>query len=534
MAAKIRVPASTFLTALENLAAPTQQRQGFREMVPEDHSPVSLELKPENRPILEELSKLKLAKTNRAKLSTFLHGVKIQNLPALEVLDQPMLDFTVCVDAIQRLKGKDFEIQIQGRWYLFTFPTVVQMQDRKKVIGFGIRIVFQMVRETHEVGFTIYRQGFGQVYAEKTLREILDDHLIRPYQKPENPEHLPNVLVGRALSASEHYGDQVLVSGAVFESKVDMTYSYYGGDRSWVTHKQVFEPEKCVVEPELELPGERQDSRFTYTGRDEDPHGTLPFVRVFSLRTRTYLYTDIRNLTPYQYQEGIDKQIVLDSLHRSMLQKIFEVGGDTIKDLIPGKTGGICVLAYGNSGTGKTLTAEVYAEIKQRPLYALSVSEIGVNPTEIENNLQRVFTRVERWNAVLLFDECDIFLSRRGDDLNQAAVVGMFLRLLDYYNGTLFLTTNRSPVIDHAVDSRIAFRFHYPDLNADKRKVIWQTLLLQAKIQFSEDALEFLAQQELDGRKIRNAVRVLQINKVTQVTPQQYRDIEQFLVYSHH
>src|SRR5207253_9587156 len=96
-------------------------------------------------------------------------------------------------------------------------------------------------------------------------------------------------------------------------------------------------------------------------------------------------------------------------------------------DLIRGKHGGLVSLACGKPGVGKTLTAEVYAETTERPLYVLELGELGTNVAQVEENLQRVFTRVARWNAVLQFDECEIFLTERGEDLERSAIVGIFL-----------------------------------------------------------------------------------------------------------
>src|SRR5439155_20768700 len=62
-------------------------------------------------------------------------------------------------------------------------------------------------------------------------------------------------------------------------------------------------------------------------------------------------------------------------------------------------------------------------------LYTLSLHD-ALPISQVEENLNRVFTRVARWNAVLQFDECEIFLTERGDDLERSAIVGIFLRLL--------------------------------------------------------------------------------------------------------
>src|SRR5439155_25027507 len=147
----------------------------------------------------------------------------------------------------------------------------------------------------------------------------------------------------------------------------------------------------------------------------------------------------------------------------------------------------------GRPGVGKTLTAEVYAETTERPLYVLELGELGTNVQQLEENLSRVFDRVARWNAVLQFDECEIFLAERGEDLERSAIVGSFLRLLDYYQGILFLTTNRAEVPDHAVRSRVMLKLDYPDLDHAARTVIWKTMLDSAGLSLTEGPVGELA-----------------------------------------
>ena len=50
----------------------------------------------------------------------------------------------------------------------------------------------------------------------------------------------------------------------------------------------------------------------------------------------------------------------------------------------------------------------------------------------------------------------------------------MFLRVLDYYNGILFLTTNRAGVLDEAFKSRIHYKIYYPDLTIEQTVDIWK------------------------------------------------------------
>ena len=67
----------------------------------------------------------------------------------------------------------------------------------------------------------------------------------------------------------------------------------------------------------------------------------------------------------------------------------------------------------GPPGTGKTLTAEAVAEVLRRPLYTISMGELGTTPVELESGLKGVFDMVERWKGIVLLDEADIFVERR-------------------------------------------------------------------------------------------------------------------------
>lgn len=102
---------------------------------------------------------------------------------------------------------------------------------------------------------------------------------------------------------------------------------------------------------------------------------------------------------------------------------------DTFDDIIEGKGLGVILLLVGNPGTGKTLTAEAVADKVRRPLYVLSAGELGENAHDVEHRLEKVLALAEKWNAVLLFDECDVFLQERSmGDLQHNEIVAVFLR----------------------------------------------------------------------------------------------------------
>jgi len=165
--------------------------------------------------------------------------------------------------------------------------------------------------------------------------------------------------------------------------------------------------------------------------------------------------------------------------------------------------------------THNTLTAEVFAEYQSRPLYTMEMGEVGTNLETVEMNLNKIFARAKKWNAVLLFDEADIFLSERvASDLERSAIVGIFLRLLDYYEGTFFLTTNRGEGIDKAFKSRVTLYLNYPDLTEDLRSKIWNSMLKAAGMEVINDsrvAWGQITNVSLNGRQIRNQVRLLRL-----------------------
>jgi hypothetical protein len=118
-------------------------------------------------------------------------------------------------------------------------------------------------------------------------------------------------------------------------------------------------------------------------------------------------------------------------------------------------------------------SAESVAEFVKRPLYAVSSGELGTHASQLEASLARILDVATVWKAVLLLDEADVFLEARSlHDVNRNALVSTFLRLLEvnsllgrsnvathenppqYYEGILFLTTNRVQSFDEAFQSR--------------------------------------------------------------------------------
>jgi len=127
----------------------------------------------------------------------------------------------------------------------------------------------------------------------------------------------------------------------------------------------------------------------------------------------------------------------------------------------------------------------------------------------LEKQLSEVLEVAVRWNAVILLDEADIFLERRTlNDIERNALVGIFLRLLEYHTGVLFLTSNRVKSFDPAFHSRISVALRYPALSEEQRREIWHQLIKFADLTNHALNIPLLAKHELNGRQIRTTIKL--------------------------
>ncbi|TEY63314.1 hypothetical protein BOTCAL_0156g00220 [Botryotinia calthae] len=200
----------------------------------------------------------------------------------------------------------------------------------------------------------------------------------------------------------------------------------------------------------------------------------------------------------------------LNALEHKRASEIFD-------DVISGKGKGIIFLLSGGPGIGKTLTAESVAEQMRVPLYMLSAGDLGTESKDVESTLRSVLQMVTCWNAVLLLDECDVFLeARTSNSLERNKIVSIFLRTLEYYEGILFMTTNRVNNIDPAFKSRIHLSMDYKDLDKNAREKIWKNFLAlgeghEQHHQITDVDVGKLADSNINGRQIKNVLKTAKL-----------------------
>jgi SpoVK/Ycf46/Vps4 family AAA+-type ATPase len=96
----------------------------------------------------------------------------------------------------------------------------------------------------------------------------------------------------------------------------------------------------------------------------------------------------------------------------------------------------------------------------------------------------------------------------------------VFLRLIEYYEGILFLTTNRLDDFDEAFQSRIHLTINYPDLSSDQRTLIWKNILERVPGSWSPELLGRLGREyTVNGREIKNIVRTALALAIHQEVP---------------
>ena len=278
--------------------------------------------------------------------------------------------------------------------------------------------------------------------------------------------------------------------------------------------------EKAMADTdEGETGGEKQieklddDRRSQREFSEEELMLASPLVLGFAFSEKLWLEFTVSGIKDIQWNEGAFDSLVLPENQKSIVKALVEShmfhAAQNIEDVIQGKGKGLVAVLHGPPGTGKTLTAEGIAELLKRPLYMVSAGELGTDPRMLEAELNKLLDLSHSWGAVLLLDEADVFLEKRTiHDIHRNALVSIFLRLLEYFQGILFLTTNRVETFDDAFHSRIHVALRYGELTARAKMTVWKMFIDRVKakgglgvVEFQDTDLDALARNNLNGRQ---------------------------------
>ena len=170
---------------------------------------------------------------------------------------------------------------------------------------------------------------------------------------------------------------------------------------------------------------------------------------------------------------------------------------------------GISALFAGESGTGKTLAAEVLAGELGLDLYRIDLSAVVSKYIgETEKNLEQLFAAAETSGAVLLFDEADALFGKRSEvkdshDRYANIELAYLLQRMESYRGLSILTTNMKSSLDTAFLRRVRFVVQFPFPDVTQRTEIWRRIFPEA-LPRDELKLDQLARLHVSGGNIHN------------------------------
>ncbi|MFC8828870.1 ATP-binding protein [Streptomyces sp. NPDC057137] len=176
-----------------------------------------------------------------------------------------------------------------------------------------------------------------------------------------------------------------------------------------------------------------------------------------------------------------------------------------------GRGRGVSALFAGDSGTGKTMSAEVIAADLGLDLYTVDLATvIDKYVGETEKNLERIFTEAAGVNGVLLFDEADAIFGKRSDvkdahDRYANVESAYLLQRMESFDGLAILATNLRANLDDAFTRRLDLVIDFPIPAPDQRLLLWERCLGPLLPRGTDLDLDFCASNfELAGGNIRS------------------------------
>ncbi|KAF5613304.1 TOB3 (member of AAA-ATPase family) [Fusarium subglutinans] len=257
-------------------------------------------------------------------------------------------------------------------------------------------------------------------------------------------------------------------------------------------------------------------SHVTMIEEVDDPELFLcpPYALGYSTGRKEWCRYLVDNLRDVAWKENAWSSLILDQEQKQVLKALVmsHKHPERVRSLSEQKGKGLVVLLHGTPGSGKTLSAETAAEMSKKALLSTSMSELNRY-----DRLKQILQYATTWNAIILFDEADVFLESRdltSNSTTRNALVAVFLKHLEYFSGIVFLTTSRLSSIDAAMKSRIHLSLSFGPPEAEVRRQIWKQNLEAVPVdeteiggkELSSQAAEDLIHHKLNGREMSNAL----------------------------
>ncbi|MGW3071451.1 AAA family ATPase [Kitasatospora sp. NPDC001132] len=198
------------------------------------------------------------------------------------------------------------------------------------------------------------------------------------------------------------------------------------------------------------------------------------------------------------------RELVLRARHRDQVLRQWRMrpGG--------GRGNGVIALFAGESGTGKTMSAEVVAAELGMELYVVDLSTVVDKYIgETEKNLERIFTEAAQVNGVLLFDEADALFGKRSEvkdarDRHANVETAYLLQRMESFDGIAVLTSNLRANLDEAFTRRLDVIAEFPLPDEAQRRLLWDRCLGPLVPRGDDLDLDYCARNfELTGGSIR-------------------------------
>ncbi|CAG8650752.1 391_t:CDS:10 [Dentiscutata erythropus] len=391
------------------------------------------------------------------------------------------------------------EISFKYLWYLFPSGSQVYAQLNGKVCG--LRVKKSKYETSYGTQQFVITDGHEFVYSDKTW-------YISHFVGVLNITKLPVVPLQKECAIR----DELVKRGKKFEMYANghhyLQYSgnffhqfwfrntYYRGDGRIMVDASTFGKIKPNYDMGLSnFNLENFGYNFKYNSqpkpfnmsensskrkvKEEELYMCSPTFFGFSFTAKLWGQFYVDQVDEIKFDDDAFDNLIMDTNKKDIIMSLVKSELSGGLDFISGKGGGCIFLLHGPPGVGKTLTAEAISEYLHRPLYAVSVGELGVTPKELEKKLNEILEVGRVWNAIILIDEVDIFLEQRSkNDVNRNAL-------------------------------RISLILKYYDLDESARAQIWRAFLDRADGKDkSQVDIDKLKQLQFNGREIKSAVRL--------------------------